>query len=48
METASPYTTNKNIIDNMKHFFYKGLGAIRAKIGSTSDVDNIFFKMFER
>jgi hypothetical protein len=39
METASPYTTKKNLSDNMKHFFYKGLGAISAKIGSTSDVD---------
>jgi hypothetical protein len=48
METASPYTTNKNLIDNMKHFFYKGLGAIRAKIGSTSDVDKIFSKMYSQ
>jgi hypothetical protein len=26
----------------------KGLGAIRAKIGPTSDVDNIFFKMYSQ
>ena len=28
--------------------FFKGLGAIRAKIGSTSDVDNIFSKMYSQ
>jgi hypothetical protein len=44
METASPYTTKKNLSDNMKHFFYKGLGAISAKIGSTL-FDN---RMFDR
>jgi hypothetical protein len=27
---------------------YKGLGAIRAKIGPTSDVDKIFSKMFSQ
>jgi hypothetical protein len=48
METASPYTTKKNLSDNMKHFFYKGLGAISAKIGSTSDVDKIFSKMYSQ
>ena len=26
----------------------KGLGAIRAKIGPTSDVDKIFFKMYSQ
>jgi hypothetical protein len=46
METASPYTTKKNLSDNMKHFFYKGPGAISAKIGSTSDVDKIFIRTF--
>jgi hypothetical protein len=28
--------------------FGKGLGAIRAKIGPTSDVDNIFSKMYSQ
>jgi hypothetical protein len=28
--------------------FNKGLGAIRAKIGPTSDVDNIFSKMYSQ
>jgi hypothetical protein len=28
--------------------FFKGLGAIRAKIGSTSDVDKIFSKMYSQ
>jgi hypothetical protein len=28
--------------------FFKGLGAIRAKIGPTSDVDKIFSKMYSQ
>ena len=28
------------------YYFFKGLGAIRAKIGTTSDVDKIFSKMY--
>jgi hypothetical protein len=34
--------------DNIKCFFYKGLGAIRAKIGPISDVDKIFSKMYSQ
>jgi hypothetical protein len=30
------------------NIYYKGLGAIRAKIGPTSDVDNIFSKMYSQ
>jgi hypothetical protein len=29
-------------------YFVKGMGAIRAKIGPTSDVDKIFSKMYSQ
>jgi hypothetical protein len=36
------------IEDTIKNFSLKGLGAIRAKIGPTSDIDKIFSKMYSQ
>ena len=41
-------SVTQNICEKKKEYLFdwKGLGAIRAKIGPTSDVDKIFSKMY--
>jgi hypothetical protein len=36
------------LVLRLQNVDYKGLGAIRAKIGPTSDVDKIFSKMYSQ
>jgi hypothetical protein len=40
--------TKKAKLQSFLDFISKGLGAIRAKIGPTSDVDKIFSKMYSQ
>jgi hypothetical protein len=42
VHTCMPKPTGEKISPNLFFTIFKGLGAIRAKIGPTSDVDNIF------
>jgi hypothetical protein len=46
--SASIYDLNNYRGITLTSNVYKGLGAIRAKIGPTSDVDKIFSKMYSQ
>jgi hypothetical protein len=41
-------TRTSSSINENSEIFNKGLGAVRAKIGPTSDVDKIFSKMYSQ
>jgi hypothetical protein len=43
-----PKPTGEKNSPNLFFTIFKGLGAIRAKIGPTSDVDKIFSKMYSQ